>query len=77
MFLKRRTNFFDSLLYLSLALGLSIAAYASTEYAEGGTRSHGVGSRYVWSFYLIMVIMDMVQQQSENTDHLVVIQELV
>ncbi|MBE5673097.1 lactococcin 972 family bacteriocin [Staphylococcus sp. SS35] len=51
MFLKRRTNFFDSLLYLSLALGLSTAAYASTEYAEGGTWSHGAGSKYVWSYY--------------------------
>ncbi|NDR10827.1 lactococcin 972 family bacteriocin [Staphylococcus aureus] len=31
--------------------GLSTAAYASTEYAEGGTWSHGVGSKYVWSYY--------------------------
>ncbi|MFB2054998.1 lactococcin 972 family bacteriocin [Staphylococcus aureus] len=42
---------FGAILYLSLALGLSTATYASTEYAEGGTWSHGVGSKYVWSYY--------------------------
>ncbi|HDX7582439.1 TPA: lactococcin 972 family bacteriocin, partial [Staphylococcus aureus] len=42
---------FGTILYLTLALGLSTAAYASTEYAEGGTWSHGVGSKYVWSYY--------------------------
>ncbi|AWR33189.1 lactococcin 972 family bacteriocin [Staphylococcus aureus] len=42
---------FGTILYLYLALGLSTVAYASTEYAEGGTWSHGVGSKYVWSYY--------------------------
>lgn len=73
----RRIKFLALYLYLTLALGLSTAAYASTEYAEGGTWSHGVGSKYVWSYYIIMVIKDMVQQLLENIDHLVVIQELV
>ncbi|HFG0326994.1 lactococcin 972 family bacteriocin [Staphylococcus aureus] len=46
-----KNKIFGAILYLSLALGLSTAAYASTEYAEGGTWSHGVGSKYVWSYY--------------------------
>ncbi|MDU9352108.1 lactococcin 972 family bacteriocin [Staphylococcus aureus] len=39
-------------LYLSLALGISTVTYATAyEYAHGGTWSHGVGSKYVWSYY--------------------------
>ena len=47
----QKNKIFGTILYLTLALGLSTAAYASTEYAEGGTWSHGVGSKYVWSYY--------------------------
>ncbi|HDF0927730.1 TPA: lactococcin 972 family bacteriocin [Staphylococcus aureus] len=47
----RRIKFLALYYNLTLALGLSTAAYASTEYAEGGTWSHGVGSKYVWSYY--------------------------
>ncbi|AGW33413.1 MULTISPECIES: lactococcin 972 family bacteriocin [Staphylococcus] len=50
MFLEKN-KIYGAILYLSLALGLSTAAFASTEYAEGGTWSHGVGSKYVWSYY--------------------------
>lgn len=46
-----KNKIYGAILYLSLALGLSTAAFASTEYAEGGTWSHGVGSKYVWSYY--------------------------
>ncbi len=72
----RRIKFL-ALYYLTLALGLSTAAYASTEYAEGGTWSHGVGGISMFGRIIIMVIKDMVQQLLENIDHLVVIQELV
>ncbi|MGO5698403.1 lactococcin 972 family bacteriocin [Staphylococcus aureus] len=50
MFLEKN-KIYGAILYLSLALGLSTAAFASTEYAEGGTWSHGVGIKYVWSYY--------------------------
>ncbi len=39
------------ILYLSLAFGVTTVTYAASEYAQGGTWSHGVGSKYVWSYY--------------------------
>lgn len=71
-----KNKIFGAILYLSLALGLSTAAYASTEYqkeALGVT----VSAVSMFGLIIIMVIKDMVQQLLENTDHLVVIQELV
>ncbi|MGT0202212.1 lactococcin 972 family bacteriocin [Staphylococcus aureus] len=43
---------FGTILYLDLALGLSTAAYAHIQNTQKeALESHGVGSKYVWSYY--------------------------